>query len=295
MLINFNNKQVKGLTLTTLGVLFVIPDSLLIRLISADILTTTFWRCFFAGIVISILVLLFYRKQAQIFVKNPGINGIIFIISHGLGSLLFIASIELTSVASALFILSTSPIFAAIIGKIFLKENISFRVLITIVGALIGISIISLGSASHSESAKLGNLSALFGAILLATNLTIARSTLNFSMVPATAISKFFICLCICFFITPFSLIFADWIYLIILGVIFVPFATILIVTGPRYITAAEVSLLILLEAILAPLLVWYVLGENPGILTLFGGFIVISVLIISNIIAIRNSKEKTS
>ena len=290
MLFSFNNKQIKGLLLTTVGVLFVIPDSLLIRLISADILTTTFWRCFFSGIIISIVVLLFYLKQAKDFIKNPGINGIIFIICHGLGSIFFIAAIEMTSVASALFILSTSPVFAAIISRIFLKETISLRIFLTIIGALFGIAIISIGSSNHSEFSILGNMAALLCAITLAIHLTIARSTPNFSMVPATALSSFFTCLCISFFISPFSLSSSDWIYLLILGIIFVPIATILIVTGPRYISAAEVSLLVLLEAILAPILVWYVLGENPGLLTLIGGGIVISVLITSNVIAIKNS-----
>ena len=59
--------------------------------------------------------------------------------------------------------------------------------------------------------------------------------------------------------------------------------------TAPRYITSPEVSLIILLEAILAPLLIWYVLGENPGLKTLIGGTTIIIVLLVSNMIAFRN------
>ena len=43
-MINNNNNQVKGLILTSIGVLAIVPDSILIRLIQADILTITFWR-----------------------------------------------------------------------------------------------------------------------------------------------------------------------------------------------------------------------------------------------------------
>ena len=49
-----SNNQVKGLILTSIGVLAIVPDSILIRLIQADILTITFWRALIPGILISI-------------------------------------------------------------------------------------------------------------------------------------------------------------------------------------------------------------------------------------------------
>ena len=63
---------------------------------------------------------------------------------------------------------------------------------------------------------------------------------------------------------------------------------------GPRFISAPEVALLILLESVLAPLLVWALVGEDPGHWALFGGFIVLFSLLISNVIAVRNAKLKT-
>ena len=110
------NKQVKGLVLTTIGVLAIVPDSILIRLIQADILTITFWRALIPGVIISLGVMIFYRKPTISFLKAPKMSGLIFIISHSFGTLFFVIAIELTSIASALFIISTSPIFAAIIS-----------------------------------------------------------------------------------------------------------------------------------------------------------------------------------
>ena len=94
--------------------------------------------------------------------------------------------------------------------------------------------------------------------------------------------------------IEPFNLLLWDWIYIFILGVIFAPIATCLIATGPRFITSAEVSLLLLLEAVLAPMLAWFILFEYPGKKTFVGGAIVISVLILSNVIALRQSQKPT-
>ena len=286
------NKQVKGLILTSIGVLAIVPDSILIRLIQADILTITFWRALIPGLIISLGVMIFYRKPTISFLKAPKLSGLIFIISHSFGTLFFVIAIELTSIASALFIISTSPIFAAIISRVFLNEKITYRMIFTIFGALIGIGVISLGSINSESIFAIGDIAALGAAMCLAISLTAARSASNFSMIPAVGVSSLLTSLCIFYFIEPFNLLYSDWVFILILGMIFVPIATCLIATGPRYITSAEVSLLLLLEATLAPILAWFILSEFPGFETILGGVIVISVLVFSNIIALRQSKK---
>ena len=285
------NDQAKGLLLTAVGVFAIVPDSILIRLIQADILTITFWRALIPGVLISTAVLLFYRKPTLSFIKSPRASGIIFIVTHSIGTLLFVVAIELTSIASALFIISTSPVFAAIISRIFLNEKISLRMIFTIFGALIGIGFITFGSFNVEEFFAVGDIAALGVAICLAISLTAARSASNFSMIPAVGISSLLTPLCIVYFINPFNLLYLDWIYILLLGVVFAPIATCLIATGPRYITSAEVSLLLLLEAVLAPILAWLILFEIPHSSTIYGGLIVLSVLIISNIIALRQNR----
>ena len=57
---------------------------------------------------------------------------------------------------------------------------------------------------------------------------------------------------------------------------------------GPRYIPAAEVGLLLLMESILGPIWVWLVLAEQPSVNTLAGGAIVLSTLIINTIWALK-------
>ena len=287
-----NNNQVKGLILTSIGVLAIVPDSILIRLIQADILTITFWRALIPGLIIYIAVMIFYRKPTIDFIKSSKTSGLIFIVSHSFGTLLFVVAIELTSIANALFIISTSPIFAAIISRIFLNEKITIRMIFTIVGALIGIGIITFGSFNNERVFAVGDVAALGTAFCLAISLTAAISASNFSMIPAVAISSLATPLCILYFIDPFNLQFSDWMFILLLGVVFAPIATCLIATGPRYITSAEVSLLLLLEAVLAPILAWFILFEFPGYETIIGGIIVISVLVFSNIMALHHSKK---
>ena len=61
---------------------------------------------------------------------------------------------------------------------------------------------------------------------------------------------------------------------------------------GPRYITSAEVGLLVLLESVLAPLLAWAVIAEYPGAYTLIGGAIVIGTLFVSNMMLLSRQRR---
>ena len=58
-----------------------------------------------------------------------------------------------------------------------------------------------------------------------------------------------------------------------------VPISFNLITLGPRYLPAAEVGLLMLLETVLGPLWVWLVIDEYPGDLAMAGGALVVATL----------------
>jgi len=68
--------------------------------------------------------------------------------------------------------------------------------------------------------------------------------------------------------------------------------SSIFLALGPRYITSAEVSLLILGESILAPLLVWVTLSENPGPWAIVGGAVVLGALFVSNLVVLLRRKR---
>ena len=62
-----------------------------------------------------------------------------------------------------------------------------------------------------------------------------------------------------------------------------------LLTVGPRYITAPEVSLLLPIETVVGPLIVWAVLGEKPSTAALFGGALVIAALTVHSYIGLRS------
>ena len=63
-----------------------------------------------------------------------------------------------------------------------------------------------------------------------------------------------------------------------------------LITLGPRTIPAPEVALLLLLETVLGPIWVWLVIDEKPSEMTLVGGCVVISAVMLQSIWRLRGN-----
>lgn len=286
----------KGVLITALGVLLIIPDSLLIRLIDADLMTVVFWRALFTSLTMFVWMLVVHRGATFSVLRTMGKAGIWYAVFLGFGTTLFGVSIQLTSVANTVFILSTTPVFSAIISRVFLGERISLRMVWTIALCIAGVAVIAFGSlvenleGTSSNTALWGDLCAFGSAFGLASAFTVARSRPDVSMVPAVGIGYFIVVLVSLPFAEPASISGADWIYAVLLGCVFLPLGMGLMSLGPRYISSAEVSLLLLLETILAPILVWFVLDEFPGFYALVGGAMVLSVLIVSNLLVLRKT-----
>ena len=284
--------QMKGVLMTTIGVLAIVPDSLLIRMIDAEIPVIAFWRSGFAGVVLLATVLLIYRRNAVGVVVRLRWSGAIYTVLMACATLLFVVAIEMTSVASTVFIVSTAPVFSAIISRLFLGERITGRMVWTIILSLVGVGVIAFGSVGEPAGQIFGKLAALGVALCLSASYTAARSARPFSMVPAAALSQLVLATTLLVFVEPWGLDGTSWIYAVLLGGFLVPLGAGLLAVGPRYITAAEVSLLLLLEAALAPVLVWLVLGEVPTAWVLAGGVFLLTVLAVSNWAGFREARQ---
>ena len=282
------SNQVKGLSLTTLGVIAFVPDSLFIKLISIEPVSITFWRSGISGLVILIFLILFGRIHQIKQFMHTRLLGVVYIILMSIATFMFVYAIRTTSVANTLFILSTSPMFAAIASRIILKEPISVNLAWAIGFSISGIGIIAYGSTGSDSGALIGDLAALAVAASIGLKHTIVRSVKQISMVPAVAVAQIFLAIVLYIIVDIQPIMGLDLLYILILGTLFIPIATSLMALGPRYITAPEVSLILLLEAILAPLLVWFVLGEQPTIYALIGGVIVMIVLFVFNMRQLR-------
>lgn len=283
--------HLKGLTLTTLGVLLLVPDSLFVRLIVAEPLVIAFWRGLIAGALILGFVLAREGVGAVKDVLRAGPQAWAYILLFGLCAPGFVLAVSMTSVANVVFILAAMPVFAALFSRIWLGERITARMVWTMLGVFAGLGVILYGSRETAGASWQGDLVALGVAVCFAAALTAVRGLRARSMLPAVPVALLGGACLILPFVDVMAPVTAQWPLLVAHGV-FIAGAAGLMVFGPRYLGSAEVSLLILLESVLAPLLVWYALGEDPGPWALAGGAGVIAVLVVSNGVMVAQSRR---
>ena len=87
----------------------------------------------------------------------------------------WIASLEWTSVASSVVLVSTQPIFVALLSAVLLREHASRRQWAGIVLAVLGAAVIGWGDIGRGQDTVVGNALALAGAVFAAGYFVIGR------------------------------------------------------------------------------------------------------------------------
>ena len=285
------SEHLKGLLITALGVLFVVPDSLFVRLIDGDGVTIAFWRGIIGGGAILTGVLMVQGVTGFRAVARTGWAGLIYTVLIGAAAPGFVIAVSWTSVANVVFILASMPVFAAIFSRVFMAEPISQRMIWTMLSVFAGLAVIAWGSGETEGAHWSGDLVALAVSAGMAGALSAARQLRQVSMIPAIPVAMLGASLVIWPLASPAPVWSANWPLILAHGA-FISVSTCLLTLGPRYIASAEVSLLILLESVLAPLLVWAVVGEDPGRWALIGGAVVIGALFVSNLWVLRMKRR---
>jgi drug/metabolite transporter (DMT)-like permease len=283
----------KGLLITALGVLFIVPDSLFTRLIEADMVTVAFWRNLTSGCVAALVLLAFKGRGTLGVVRATGRAGLIYGAIVALTGILFVFAVKLTSVANVVLILASMPMFAAVFSWFMLGERIGLRMVLTMLAVSGGIAVIAYGSGANEVASIEGDAIALAIAAIFAFALTVARRARAVSMMPAVPFAFLAAALMLWPFAEVWSIRPEHWWMVAVHGGVFIVVSMSLLAIGPRYIPSAEVSLLVLLESVLAPLLVWAVVGEHPGAWTLAGGAIVVGALLVSNVVALKGRSAR--
>lgn len=278
--------HLKGLLITTIGVLFVVPDSLLVRLIDAEPMVTAFWRALTAGAIVLSIVLTWKGPGAFRTVLGTGWIGALYVVLLGSTAPAFVMAVTHTSVANVVFIFAGMPLFASVFSRLTLGEPIRPRIVVTMLVVVFGLGIIAYGSGQSEIASWKGDLWALYVAAAYALALTLVRQLKTVPMIPAIPFAFLGAAAVLGVTTEPMAALEMNWPLFLGHGAT-IAVATCLLTIGPRYISSAEVALLVLLESVLAPLLVWALVGEEPGSWAILGGTIVIGALVVSNVIAL--------
>ena len=240
------------------------------------------WQYIFGrGLTIFIILNLYlYFEEGIKFWKNYlkiGASGIIGGSGLGIAMISFIYSITNTTAAITLLCLAAMPFFTALLAFIFLKEQISLSVWISIIIATIGIIIMAFGNTE--ENSLVGfifGITSSIGFSVFSVTLRWRKETPKFTTVAFAGLFCFVFATAMIllkgqvFFSTSYnSSLFSLHGTLVCLGLI-------LYSIGSKAIPAAELTLLSLTEVIGGIFWVWlplFGINEVPDTNTIIGGF----------------------
>jgi drug/metabolite transporter (DMT)-like permease len=282
--------HLRGVVLATAGALCLVPDTTFIRLANAGNLQVAFWRSLFIGLALTSLVAARHRTRTLLAYRAIGALGLTVGLLWGTGLLLFVYAVNHTAVANVLVILATMPLFAALFTRLFIGETIHRRTWLAMLAVAGGVAL-TFASALRLGGLD-GNLAALAVAAVMGGNLTLIRRAGGIDMVPAISLAGFVAAGLVLASAWPVGISTHDYVVIGANGLVFMPAAFVLGAVSTRFLPSPQVSLLLMLETVLGPLLAWVVVHEQPPPLAAVGGVLVVATLTIHFGAALREEKR---
>ena len=232
---------------------------------------------FYRSIAFTLTVFLYMLLRKDITIKesftNIGANDILLGLFQGTGFVAFVFALLHTTVANALFIFSAAPLVAAVLGWWVLKEAVPGRTWVAISIAMVGLMVMVGGGIAGGR--YLGNLISLWVQISYAVTVILIRRSKKIHMLPALCIAGVVTAVISVCFVTDFKISLNDFSISMLLGIFEIGLGFILMVLGARFVPAAQVGLLALVEPLFAPIWVWWGIGEIPSTFTILGGLLI--------------------
>jgi drug/metabolite transporter (DMT)-like permease len=282
------NDQKKGMLMAFTAVMFLTPDSLLIRLASINSWNLIFYRGFIPFSVVFIGLLFIYKTNLIKQTLSNGWRGIAYALVFTVTNITFVISIENTNVANTLIMIALAPMLSAVLSFVFLKEIPDKKTWVAIIVTTLAVIYIFFDAIDAGDI--LGNALGLLTAFGLAVGAVIVRSAKKIDLVPSAMFGKLLVALTAFYFSDNLSLVGNDIIIVPLMCVMCVAVPFVLVTIAPRFITAAEVNLFFLMETILGPLWVWFVILEQPSIETIIGGILIIITIAIHSALSLKKA-----
>jgi drug/metabolite transporter (DMT)-like permease len=239
-----------------------------------------FWRCLLAALTLPAILLLLGRLDALV-LRRRRLQVLGLGVLLALHWVLFFETIKRASVAVAILLVYTAPIFLAVLAPLLLPERRS-RVALTALGISgPGIALIALGGEGDSGASPVAVGTGL-GAALTYALLIIGTKSVVRVLSPFTL--TFWNYAVVSLVLLPF-LAWSDrvlpsaeeWPAVLVLGALLTAVLGVLYVRTLRDVTAQAAGLLSYVEPVSASLLAWAILGEAVGWEVAVGGLAVLA------------------
>jgi len=296
---------------TAAGILFVSTASIFIRFAQAEAssIVIAAARLLIASMVLIPIALIRYRQEWMGLSKSDLVKGGLSGLFLALHFATWITSLELTSVASSVVLVTTTPLWVAIFSPLVLKEPIRRSVLVGLLISIAGGVIVGIGNACgfqqgaftcqaqvFSGQAMLGNFLALFGAWMAAGYMLMGRqlrkklSTISYTAL-VYGVAALILLVTVIIRVEPvFSYSGETYLWLLALGIFPQLFGHSLFNWALKYLSAAYVSLTLLGEPIGTIILAMIFLQESPTLLEGVGAGLILIGIVVGSVDRLRRN-----
>jgi len=267
-----------------IGIISVSTSAILVKLAAgAPAAIIANYRLLFAVIFMLPIILYKYRDEFKLIHKKDWIYSAlagVFLATH---FILWFESLNYTSVASSVVLVTLQPIFAFIGTYIFFQERFSQAAIISMFIALLGSIIIGWGDFQIEGMALFGDILALLGAIAVTGYFLLGQHvrkrlslmTYTFVVYSMSAITLIIYNLLLQNSFTGYSS--THWWIFIALAIVPTFFGHTLFNWALKWVSTATISMGVILEPVGASILAYFILGEHISSSQWLGGSIVIT------------------
>ncbi len=248
------------------------------RLIPVDAWTLLFWRGLFGGAFLAIIVVVQQRGRLWPAIRAMGIEGVLVAICSAVATVCFLNAMRLTSVADVMVIDAAIPFVTAGMAWLILGQRESWWTLSATIAAFAGMAI--MAGPAVASGHFLGDLLAFAMAVLMALVIVLIRRKRGVNMVPAVCASALLCALIVWPFASPLQVDAEEFGLLALFGVSQFGMGLLLLALGTPLVSATRGALLGVLQAPLATLWVWLAFAEQPAVVTLIGGAVVLAAVL---------------
>jgi len=300
-----HQKQIHPILATTLGILCVSTASIFIRFAQdeASAIVIAASRLMVASVILVPIVLIKQRDEWKRLSRNDFGKAILSGIFLALHFTTWISSLALTSIASSIVLVTTTPLWVALLSPFVLKEPIRNSVIAGLVISMIGSLVVGLANICQlqegifvckgqvlSGSSMLGNFLALSGAWMAAGYILMGRqlrknlTTLSYAGL-VYGIAGLILTVIVIIRKEPvFSYSRQTYFYLTALGIVPQLLGHSFLNLALKYISAAYVSLTLLGEPIGTVILAMIFLKESPTLLEGIGAVLILIGIVVASL-----------
>lgn len=282
--------RLAGYLLAVGAPLFWSVGGVVMRSVEADAWQIVFWRSVGHVAALGLIFLVWGGPRLYRNFARAGWAAVASTILISSSFILHVLAIAETTVANVLVLQSLSPLLAAILAWVMLGERVKARGWVAIAIAFAGL--VPVFGTSIAGGNWHGDAYAIGVAIVSAFNVIVVRHLRTVNLLPGTVLGGV-IAAAVAAAMSPAMEVpvSSAWM-LIALGIIQMSLGLTCFYMALQRLPAAEVTLISLLEPVLGPIWVWLIVGEEPALLTLAGGAVILFALGLNATLALRRGPQ---